>query len=854
MFSRPFNLPTLAAAVLLQAVASIAQGQEIWYSNPGSWSWEYYEAWRKGDADWAPPPRSDDAVHIGNGLDLHEISSSYSITRYTQTTIDKGIWRFDQSIVLGTSSTEGGHFGKILLENGSILSRKAGASYQTKIELGVEEGYPSEPASFGSIEVNSSHIWNNGVDSITVVGAGGEGLISVTSQPDAAASIQSTTLIVGEQRLPIYGPNQYRGGKGTVEVIGANSHADFGTVILGSNIQAIHPVANDAFGRLTISEGASLSGGMVTVGRYGGQGVLKIDGEGTTAEITTLNVGKGNVVLSNSSYTHVVNAIALSSGTITFGGETTATATGTLTATAGISGTGVIRFNHTDPNYTVTLPLQGAFDVVHEAGDTTFLAGSGGYSGATTVSGGSVKYLSIDSFGLGNVTVTGPNSTLKVNSGRLEIGILHADPDANTSTRLTIANGGKVDIRGGVDAGSTRTSEWGGPTKYVGTTITIDGAGSELNTGRLRLVGGPTTNSTHDESGATLTLSNGGKVTLNATSNNPLINLGIPSSNPDVKLGFERIGVINIGGEINNATGIPSAAVGAGIISTSSLLPVLIWAQEGSRGVVNFNHTESTYLFDPALQGNIAINHFAGVTHLTSALNDISGEVRITGGDLHLDNGATLGSGIITIGTGSRFYNHGALLANEIVWAGGEYIQSFVNVSTIEGFTVKSDAPTASNVTATFLDGSTPGASEVTVSFGPSTGPENPFLLGETLNISGLDETPFVLQLTSASIHDESFLAWLNDEGEWVNATQGNYGDNLGAIDSPSLLSYNDFKSSFGDDFILSDHLGAWGRDGNSVWAILNHNSEFAYMVPEPTGYGVIGLTAVGLVFLWKRR
>jgi hypothetical protein len=100
----------------------------------------------------------------------------------------------------------------------------------------------------------------------------------------------------------------------------------------------------------------------------------------------------------------------------------------------------------------------------------------------------------------------------------------------------------------------------------------------------------------------------------------------------------------------------------------------------------------------------------------------------------------------------------------------------------------------------------------------------------------------FVLQLQIGSVSADSFLGWYDPASMlWVNAVQGNFG---------------------GTNFFAGDHayqpatdfsLGTWGVDtaGGTVWAVLNHNSDFAVTgtaaVPE-SGSGMllfVGVTAV---------
>ena len=117
---------------------------------------------------------------------------------------------------------------------------------------------------------------------------------------------------------------------------------------------------------------------------------------------------------------------------------------------------------------------------------------------------------------------------------------------------------------------------------------------------------------------------------------------------------------------------------------------------------------------------------------------------------------------------------------------------------------------------------------------------------------------PFVLQLSyseAAAIGaygSESFvfLGW-NNGGTWVNAVAGNTGNNAIGAQQGFSGSFALFQSTYGST--ISSYLGAWGRDttANTVWAVLNHNSEFA-TVPEPSTY-VLLLGGLGLL-AWLRR
>jgi hypothetical protein len=107
------------------------------------------------------------------------------------------------------------------------------------------------------------------------------------------------------------------------------------------------------------------------------------------------------------------------------------------------------------------------------------------------------------------------------------------------------------------------------------------------------------------------------------------------------------------------------------------------------------------------------------------------------------------------------------------------------------------------------------------------------------LNVAGLNELAIA---TSGELK----LAWRNGSGQWVNAIAGNVGGTgsfvLGAVQPNAPLG------TWGVD------TGASGTDGvGTVWAVLNHNSEFA-VIPEPSTMVLGAVSALGLGFVGLRR
>jgi autotransporter-associated beta strand protein len=88
------------------------------------------------------------------------------------------------------------------------------------------------------------------------------------------------------------------------------------------------------------------------------------------------------------------------------------------------------------------------------------------------------------------------------------------------------------------------------------------------------------------------------------------------------------------------------------------------------------------------------------------------------------------------------------------------------------------------------------------------------------------------------------FLGYLNAEGRWVNAVEGNIGANT--TDS-AFLNVN---GAYNGTLVL----GSWGVDtaNNKVWAVLDHNSQFAAL-PEPATVALM-LGGGAFAILVRRR
>ncbi len=123
--------------------------------------------------------------------------------------------------------------------------------------------------------------------------------------------------------------------------------------------------------------------------------------------------------------------------------------------------------------------------------------------------------------------------------------------------------------------------------------------------------------------------------------------------------------------------------------------------------------------------------------------------------------------------------------------------------------------------------------------------------VSDVFSLSGTDSQTYVLQLSSTGISNTSYLGWLNG-AIWTNAVVGNTAS--GGLAGYYAVSYDQFVLEHGGAFNASTMLGAYGVDTTtgSVWAVLNHNSDFA-VVPEPASVFLIS-AALGCLLFFRRR
>jgi autotransporter-associated beta strand protein len=137
-------------------------------------------------------------------------------------------------------------------------------------------------------------------------------------------------------------------------------------------------------------------------------------------------------------------------------------------------------------------------------------------------------------------------------------------------------------------------------------------------------------------------------------------------------------------------------------------------------------------------------------------------------------------------------------------------------------------------------------------------------VLSDVIALTDMGSDIFVLQMSytdavltnmglienSIALSGELRLGWKNGSNNWVTAVNGNGGGTATFAGVTPWLTYYNTVSSFDDGSDLNAFLGTYGVDpaNNVVWAVLNHNSEFA-VIPEPStlALGAIGLLGLGI-------
>jgi hypothetical protein len=297
-------------------------------------------------------------------------------------------------------------------------------------------------------------------------------------------------------------------------------------------------------------------------------------------------------------------------------------------------------------------------------------------------------------------------------------------------------------------------------------------------------------------------------------------------------------GAVAAGGSlaVTNAAAAGGTQRAAAVVASRTLAGDSGWSVSGlgvGTSVAAGGVGSGTAAFDAAgrLNGTYSASFTLGLQHDQSLPGAAAGDLGTLAWNLETTVAGRTGSGMAAVG-------------------GGE---SYAGLGIASGL--------ARGTAATVLGGTAGEATSVSLSF--AAAPEGDFF-SDVLTLGGTSGDAIVLSLTydAGSLGEllpgDLFLGWLDTRpgsdsaGEWVNSVLGN-SVNLVAQETAYLGSWESYLADFSPASPAAA-LGAWGVDSSaaSMWAVVDHNSEFAIVaVPEPGTW--LLLAAAGAGTAWRR-
>jgi hypothetical protein len=346
------------------------------------------------------------------------------------------------------------------------------------------------------------------------------------------------------------------------------------------------------------------------------------------------------------------------------------------------------------------------------------------------------------------------------------------------------------------------------------------------------------------------------------------------------------------GAFFGNSTGASQVITGSPVGTTPGLATVT-YAAPPTIGTVNFSYTITNTSNTSDVQSsfaNKATSFFVSVGNSTADntgkqpldATAFNGATTMSGTVAHNGSYAGLESQITTLsGTGGFDASNGTSLGGTAIIRAG--VNSLAN------------GGSAATVAMQWRTLSTSGAINEQTGAGPglhgrmyatNLSATTTGLISDVVNLTGLTQgvesaggvtDPFVLQMSynpsrlpkggtvEAGLAAKKLITMVSfnsGNGRWDRAVDDNSFNRFtstadafyGFLGSWDTFATNNFGAVTPDGAHLAAYMGAWGVDTTNhvVWAILNHNSQFA-VVPEPSTILLAGLGALGLCGLRRR-
>jgi autotransporter-associated beta strand protein len=389
-------------------------------------------------------------------------------------------------------------------------------------------------------------------------------------------------------------------GTGILILTGSNAYSG-ATTISGGTLQLGSGGATGSIGK---TSGVSNSGVLEFDNTSGETCSPVISGSGALVQAA------GTLILTGSNT--YSGATTISAGTLQVG---SGGSTGSIGNTSGVSNSGVLEFDNTSGE-TFSPVISGGGALVQAAG-LLILTGSDTYSGATTISAGTLQ-----------VGTGGTTGSIGKTSGVSDGGVLAFSLSGNTAFALAITGGGGLTQMGPGALTLTGSNSYAGGTTVAGGILQFTGNSAVPDSGTITI-----------DAGAALTLAPSGTYSTVT---------GWLSSGKIAAASAGAVALIASSSEAISMSGYASLSLGAsGSVTYSGILTP-------SGTTYNLGGGGGTLTFTPSITGAASLNVGGPGAVVLTGGNTYTGGTTVGGGVLQFnEDSAVPGSGTITIDAGA---------------------------------------------------------------------------------------------------------------------------------------------------------------------------------------------------------
>jgi autotransporter-associated beta strand protein len=537
-----------------------------------------------------------------------------------------------------------------------LLSGSSPNTYSNASTIGASSSYPvtvkvgkSNPFGAGNITITSGSVLDLNGQALT---SAGTLTLNGTGISSGGALINSSSAASFDGQLILGSAASIVGGSGAIEIsntitsiTGSGNSLTLGGTVGGSIASVIGtgsgPVTKQGSGTWTLS-GANTYTGATTVSA-GTLAITNASGLGTTAAGTTIASGA----------TLDLQGVAVGAESITINGGTLATSTGTSSLSGAISlGASGSTFSVAGTQLTLSGIISGGNGFTKTGSGTLILSGGNTYTGATTVSAGTLAITNASGLG-----TTAAGTTI-ASGATLDLQGVAVGAESITINGGTLATStGTSSLSGAISLGAS-----GSTFSVAGTQLTLSGIISGGN-GFTKTGSGTLTLSNANTYTGTTTISAGTLKAGNAAALGPSTGAGAVSITSGAVLDLNGQSLTNSGALTINGTGI---TLGGALINSSS-------AAASYSGLIALG-AASSIVGDA---GTIALTNAGTITGATFALTlggaqggSIASIIGTTTGTVTKEGAGTWSLAGANTYTGTTTINAGTLSASSLANGG----------------------------------------------------------------------------------------------------------------------------------------------------------------------------------------